>query len=347
MPEKIKIKRPHFVHFVSEDVYKDHFNKHDRFTVVAHYSKRLRLFKNDQDRAEHNGSWVKSDDAWSDGVLIVQETPHMTVLLDRMHIQTFYYHDNHHDNLKTYRNRPLQVELATIIHKNRHTYVVLTRRPILTDIYNKLIEDNKPFKAKIVKFTNFGAYLKYDDLRIRIKNDCFSINRNIGLKDIYKVGDEIEVMPYKHNDKNVDLLVRTVKAFNFDSSKYWSTLKNGQIIKGKIRTWSPTRCYVRIAPGVDGMCKYPDFEIETDTPVLFKIAHVDAVEKKLRGYVIKPLSSYSEEVGQHIVQPTKEQIPELMDKTQNRIKDNPDATVENLTNDYFADIKKLKSEDKE
>lgn len=288
---KLDRSKTHFnTDWVERKEYEKRLQSHERFTATPKRVRRIRFFKSDEAFLNSWGEWRTSAMAWSEGVLIFEESKHVTVLLDRMHLQTYYYHDNHHKNLDRFLNQPMEVEVGTIVYKNNHAYVVLTRRPILTDVYNKLVKDNKPFTAKIVKFANWGAFLKYDGLRIRIKNNDFTDNPRIGLSDVYHLGDEIEVVPVHHNDANVDLAVKFKDyPYKFNATMSWQGIQKQGVYQGKIKYWSPTGVYTQIAPGVDGLSPYPNLELDQGCTVFYKVFNVDSANKKLRGAVIKVL----------------------------------------------------------
>lgn len=272
------------------------FEEHSQFDVVAHYVRPIQLYKTQQGFDKSYSIRRKTALAWSEGVLIVQENRYVTVLLDRLHVQTFYYHDNHHHNLQPYLNRPLTVQVAAIIREGTHTYVVLTRRSVLSALYHKLIDDDKPFNATIVHFTDFGAFLKYQDLRLRVNNRDFSDTKGLLISDVYKLGDDILVKPKSHNDHKVELTVAPVQKFTYDQEKAWLPLKEGMEMVGTVKMWGPVSCYVRLRLGVDAICNYPhNFEIEKGQRVLFHIAKLDKAKHLLQGFIVRPVDNYSEE----------------------------------------------------
>lgn len=279
------------------------FKEHKRFTVIAKKIKSLTPFS-PEEVANTDGELNQSLVAWSQGALIVQESRNVTVLIDRVHLQTFYYKGN----LKYYLNTPLEVEVATILILHRHIYVVLTRRPELTDIYNSLVEagDNSVFTAKVVHYTSWGAFLKYKDLRINLRNTEVSPDSKLAVRDVLKVGDEVAVHPFMHDDDHVILFVKTAQPFNFDEKDYISKLSEGEELVGTVRKWTPNVCYIRLAPGVDALANYPNgFEINNGTKVWFKITKIKENGNILRGKVLKPIDTYSEEIANHASVHTK------------------------------------------
>lgn len=390
----IKLSHPHMLYkWTSLPEYQKRLADHTRFTVTATREQRLKpMTKKEMNNT--SGELRKALASWTEGVLIVQENPYITVLIDRGHLQTFYFHGN----LKFYKDVPLEVEVATIqniklplsdfqkqkyedltkkrdlilkqmkdyvkdidqelaseittevknngdvnsvidkgkkleaefkeagiedsakfdhlvtelirnlrklkyIQQQRrtHVYVVLTRRPALTDIYNQLKDTKEPFKATIVHFARFGAYLKYGDLRLRMKNSDFTDTPNIAIQDYYDLGATLDVLPTGQcDDDKVVLFVKPVKKVNFDNSAYWNKIQRNSVLTGKIHHWSPSACYVQIAPGLDVICDYPaKFEIESGTYVKLRVTKVDKDKGLLRGKMFQLLPLYNEVKREH------------------------------------------------
>ena len=96
------------------------------------------------------------------------------------------------------------------------------------------------------------------------------------------------------------MFVKPVKKVNFDNSAYWNKIQKNAVLTGKIHHWSPSACYVQIAPGLDVICDYPaKFEIESGTYVKLRITKVDKDNGLLRGKMFQLLPLYNEVKREH------------------------------------------------
>ncbi|WP_297192065.1 30S ribosomal protein S1 [uncultured Campylobacter sp.] len=113
-------------------------------------------------------------------------------------------------------------------------------------------------KGTITSIINFGAFVKISSIEALLHNDDCSWDRNKKCKDLYKVGDEIEVKIIKIDPQNqkISLSVKDLQdsPIHFYAQKH----KNNDIVKGKIKDIKDFGVFVELDDNVDALIHKDD-----------------------------------------------------------------------------------------
>lgn len=169
--------------------------------------------------------------------------------------------DKNAKNPKDYisEGQELDVEVIEINAKERRLRVSL--KNLLIKPFDEFLKKHKVgdiVKGVITSVTNFGAFVKISNMEGLLHNEDASWDRNDKCKDLYKVGDEIEVKIIKL-DKDAQKISLSVKELQKSPVQIYAQNHHvNEIINGKIRDIKDFGLFVQLQEGVDALIHKED-----------------------------------------------------------------------------------------
>ncbi|RKO64845.1 30S ribosomal protein S1 [Campylobacter sp. P255] len=169
--------------------------------------------------------------------------------------------DKNAKNPKDYisEGQELDVEVIEINAKERRLRVSL--KNLLTKPFDEFLKTHKVgdvVKGCVTSVTNFGAFVKIANLEGLLHNEDASWNRNDKCKDIYKVGDNIEVKIIKLDKENQKISLSVKELQKSPAQVYAQKHQVNDIISGKIRDIKDFGVFVELEEGVDALIHKED-----------------------------------------------------------------------------------------
>ncbi|EAH7187604.1 30S ribosomal protein S1 [Campylobacter lari] len=169
--------------------------------------------------------------------------------------------DKNAKNPKDYisEGQELDVEVIEINAKERKLRVSL--KNLLAKPFDEFLKSHKVgdvVKGSVTSVTNFGAFVKIANLEGLLHNEDASWNRNDKCKDMYKVGDVIEVKIIKLDKENQKISLSTKELQKSPVQVYAQKHQVNDIISGKIRDIKDFGVFVELEEGVDALIHKED-----------------------------------------------------------------------------------------
>lgn len=243
--------------------------------------------------------------------------------------------------------RPVKLEelvgqrLTFRVTEVKERNVVLSRRALLeeeqkargAELKKKLVL-GMVVKGHVVNVQAFGAFVDLGGLEGLIPVSEMSHVRVGHPNEVVKVGDEVEVeiirleeaeahSPDKSKRKDrITLSMRALMADPF--SQALETIKDGQVLKGKVVRLQPFGAFVELAAGVDGLIHisamsdrriaHPRDVLKVGEEVEVKVEKIDPAEKRIGLRLVKDGVAVGEGVAtsaptDHVVEEKKTQAP--------------------------------------
>ena len=197
-------------------------------------------------------------------------------------------------------NQELDVEVIEIDTENRRLRVSLKNLlPKPFEEFAKKYKVGDIVKGTITTITNFGAFVKIDKVEGLLHNEDAFWSKKQKCKDVFKVGDEIEVKII-NIDKDKEKISLSKKELEENPvEKYIKEHKIGEIVKGKVRGIKDFGVFVELAPDVDALIRKEDLgelkieEINPGDEIEAAIAFMNREKHKIR-LSVKKLSRMKE-----------------------------------------------------
>ncbi|MGP1485326.1 MAG: 30S ribosomal protein S1 [Campylobacter sp.] len=167
-------------------------------------------------------------------------------------------------NIKNPRNHisegeELDVEVIEIDTNDRRLRVSLKnllKKPF--DDFKDKFKEGDVVKGVVTSVTNFGAFVRVDGVEGLLHNEDASWDRGDKCKDIFKVGDEIEVKIIKidSKDQKISLSLKDLKTSPVQA--YAKKFSSGDIVTGKIRDIKEFGIFVELGDNVDALIRKED-----------------------------------------------------------------------------------------
>ncbi|MCH3693482.1 30S ribosomal protein S1 [Campylobacter lari] len=169
--------------------------------------------------------------------------------------------DKNVKNPKDYisEGQELDVEVIEINAKERRLRVSL--KNLLAKPFDEFLKSHKVgdvVKGSVTSVTNFGAFVKIANLEGLLHNEDASWNRNDKCKDMYKVGDVVEVKIIKLDKENQKISLSTKELQKSPVQVYAQKHQVNDIISGKIRDIKDFGVFVELEEGVDALIHKED-----------------------------------------------------------------------------------------
>ncbi|MCR4942669.1 MAG: 30S ribosomal protein S1 [Campylobacter sp.] len=183
----------------------------------------------------------------------------------------------------------IDVEVIEIDAKERRLRVSL--KNLLPKPFDEFVQNHKEgevAKGKVTSTTAFGAFVRIDGVEGLLHNEDASWGRNDKCKDMFKVGDEIEVKIIKI-DTNEQKVSLSLKELTTSPVGEFSKKHNvGEAIKGKIREIKDFGVFVELGDNVDALIRKEDLgnvdsaTLKVGDDIEASIAFIDEKKNRIR-----------------------------------------------------------------
>lgn len=183
----------------------------------------------------------------------------------------------------------LDVEVIEIDAKDRRLRVSLKnllKKPF--DEFKAQFKEGDVTKGVVTSVTNFGAFVRIGAVEGLLHNEDASWDRNDKCKDLFKVGDEIEVKIIKidSNDQKISLSQKDLKQSPVQA--YAKKFNVGDIVTGKIRDIKDFGVFVELGDNVDALIRKEDLgsvsaeSLNINDNIEAAIAFIDEKKNRIR-----------------------------------------------------------------
>ncbi len=156
-------------------------------------------------------------------------------------------------------NEELDVEVIEIDTESRRLRVSLKNlKPKPFEEFLQKYKTGDVVKGVITTITNFGAFIKIDGVEGLLHNEDTSWNRSDKCKDLYEVGQEIEVKITKIDRNSEKISLSAKELLENPVQKYSKDHKVGEIVEGKIRDIKDFGVFIELDENVDALIRKED-----------------------------------------------------------------------------------------
>lgn len=153
----------------------------------------------------------------------------------------------------------VDVEVIEIDAKERRLRVSLKNvLPKPFDDFMKKFKVGDVVKGTVTTITAFGAFLKIGGIEGLLHNEDASWDRNNKCKELFAVGDEVEVKIVKIDEENEKVSLSKKELQDSPIQKYAKSHENGDIVHGKIRDIKEFGIFVELEDNVDALIRKED-----------------------------------------------------------------------------------------
>lgn len=183
----------------------------------------------------------------------------------------------------------LDVEVIEIDVKDRRLRVSLKNLlPKPFDEFKAKFKEGDVVKGTVTTVTNFGAFIKIGAVEGLLHNEDASWDRNDKCKDMFKVGDEIEVKIVKidNAEQKISLSLKDLK--QSPVQEYAKKYNVGDIVTGKIRDIKEFGIFVELGDNIDALIRKEDMgnvkaeELNINDNIEAAIAFIDEKKNRIR-----------------------------------------------------------------
>jgi len=151
------------------------------------------------------------------------------------------------------------VEVIEIDAKERRLRVSLKNvLPKPFDDFMKKFKVGDVVKGTVTTITAFGAFLKIGGIEGLLHNEDASWDRNNKCKELFNVGDEVEVKIVKVDVESEKVSLSKKELEDSPIQKYAKSHENGDIVNGKIRDIKEFGIFVELEENVDALIRKED-----------------------------------------------------------------------------------------
>lgn len=157
------------------------------------------------------------------------------------------------------KGQEIDVEVIEINPSEKRLRVSL--KNLLLKPFDEFVERHSVgeiLKGVITSITNFGAFVKLDSIEGLLHNEDCSWVRNDKCKDLYKVGDEIEVKIIQLDKDKQKVSLSTKELVSSPICAYIKEHKVGQIVTGKVKDVKEFGVFVELGAHVDALIHKED-----------------------------------------------------------------------------------------
>ena len=183
----------------------------------------------------------------------------------------------------------LDVEVIEIDAKDRRLRVSLKnllKKPF--DEFKAKFKEGDVTKGVVTSVTNFGAFVRIGAVEGLLHNEDASWDRNDKCKDLFKVGDEVEVKIIKidSNEQKISLSQKDLKQNPVQA--YAKKFNVGDIVTGKIRDIKDFGVFVELGDNVDALIRKEDLgsvsaeSLNINDNIEAAIAFIDEKKNRIR-----------------------------------------------------------------
>ena len=151
------------------------------------------------------------------------------------------------------------VEVIEIDAKERRLRVSLKNvLPKPFDDFMKKFKVGDIVKGNVTTITAFGAFVKIGGIEGLLHNEDASWDRNNKCKELFNVGDEVEVKIVKIDEESEKVSLSKKELEDSPIQKYAKSHENGDIVHGKIRDIKEFGIFVELEDNVDALIRKED-----------------------------------------------------------------------------------------
>lgn len=183
----------------------------------------------------------------------------------------------------------LDVEVIEIDANDRRLRVSLKnllKKPF--DEFKAKFKEGDVTKGVVTSVTNFGAFVRIGTVEGLLHNEDASWDRNDKCKDLFKIGDEIEVKIIKidANEQKISLSQKDLKQSPVQA--YAKKFNVGDIVTGKIRDIKDFGVFVELGDNVDALIRKEDLgnvsaeSLNINDNIEAAIAFIDEKKNRIR-----------------------------------------------------------------
>ncbi|MGG7073590.1 30S ribosomal protein S1 [Campylobacter sp. 9BO] len=183
----------------------------------------------------------------------------------------------------------IDVEVIEISAKDRRLRVSLKNLlPKPFDEFKAKFKEGDVAKGVVTTTTAFGAFVRIDCVEGLLHNEDASWDRNDKCKDLFKVGDEIEVKIVKIDDKEQKISLSLKELKQSPVQEFTKKHSVGEAVKGKIRDIKDFGVFVELGENVDALIRKEDLgSVDANTlnigdEIEASIAFIDDKKNRIR-----------------------------------------------------------------
>jgi len=171
-------------------------------------------------------------------------------------------------------------------HKLRVSLKRLLPKPF--DEFVKNCKEGDVVKGVVTSLTDFGAFVKIDGVEGLLHNQDTTWEKGVKAKDLFKVGDEVEVKIAKINREDQKISLNRKVLEESPVEKFASAHRINDIVKGTVRDVKEFGVFVSLEDGVDALIRNEDLEplkaeeLEKGQEIEAAIAAIDAKRDRIR-----------------------------------------------------------------
>lgn len=153
----------------------------------------------------------------------------------------------------------INVEVVEINGDDRRLRVSLKNLlPKPFDEFMKKYKVGDIAEGTITTITNFGAFVKIENVEGLLHNEDASWDRNVRCKDLFKIGDNVKVKIIKIDEENQKISLNHKDLEESPICKYAKKHASGDIVTGKIRDIKDFGIFVELGENVDALIRKED-----------------------------------------------------------------------------------------
>jgi small subunit ribosomal protein S1 len=178
------------------------------------------------------------------------------------------------------------IEINPETHKLRVSLKRLLPKPF--DEFVKKYNEGDIVTGVVTSLTDFGAFVRIDDVEGLLHNQDISWDKNTKAKDVFKSGDEVEVKIAKINEQDQKISLNRKTLLESPVDKFAKTHKVNSVVKGTIRDIKDFGVFVSLEDGVDALIRDEDLaplnkeELEIGQEIEAAVANIDTRRDRIR-----------------------------------------------------------------
>lgn len=183
----------------------------------------------------------------------------------------------------------INVEVVEINGDDRRLRVSLKNLlPKPFDEFMKKYKVGDITEGTITTITNFGAFVKIENVEGLLHNEDASWDRNVRCKDLFKIGDNVKVKIIKIDEENQKISLNHKDLEESPICKYAKKHASGDIVTGKIRDIKDFGIFVELGENVDALIRKEDLgsidpsTLKIDDEIEAAVAFIDEKKNRIR-----------------------------------------------------------------
>ena len=186
----------------------------------------------------------------------------------------------------------INVEIIEIDKENQRLRVSLKKllpKPI--EEFSSKYKVGDVVKGNVTSVTDFGAFVKIDNIEGLLHNQECSWDKSLKCKDILKVGDEVEVKIINIDKDNAKVSLSKKALEESPAQKFAASHKVGDIVEGTIKDIKDFGIFINLEDGVDALIRSEDLyplkaeELEKGQNIQAVLVFIDPKKDRIRASV--------------------------------------------------------------